>query len=67
MTDNPEARLLGADEIPLDMIAELGGTVMETVGEKRSMLRRCDLMAKASRQSMGWRFASMKDRRRSSG
>ncbi|MGZ1489492.1 MobF family relaxase [Brevibacterium sediminis] len=62
VTENPEALLLRADDIPLDMIAELGGSVVEAVGEKRSTWRRWNLMAEASRQSMGWRFASMQDR-----
>lgn len=62
VTENPEALVLRADDIPLDVIAELGGTVVEAVGEKRSTWRRWNLMAEASRQSMGWRFASMQDR-----
>lgn len=62
VTDNPEALLLRADDIPLDVITELGASVVETVGEKRSTWRRWNLMAEASRQSMGWRFASMQDR-----
>jgi len=62
VTENPEALLLRADDIPLDVIAELGGAVVGAVGEKRSTWRRWNLMAEASRQSMGWRFASMQDR-----
>jgi hypothetical protein len=36
--------------------------VVEVVGEKRSTWRRWNLMAEASRQTMGWRFATMQDR-----
>ena len=35
---------------------------METVGEKRSTWTRWNLHAEASRQLMGWRFASIEDR-----
>ncbi|MFA5607274.1 MAG: MobF family relaxase [Leucobacter sp.] len=59
---NPPAMLLRADDVPLDVIAEIGQTVVEVVGEKRSTWRRWNLHAEASRQLMGWRFASMVDR-----
>jgi len=62
VTDNDKALLLRADDVPLDAIGELGQTVVEVVGEKRSTWRRWNLMAEASRQTMGWRFASMRDR-----
>ncbi|MDN5745960.1 MAG: relaxase domain-containing protein, partial [Nocardioidaceae bacterium] len=62
VTDNTAPILLRADDVPLDAIAELGQSVVETVGEKRSTWRRWNLMAEASRQTMGWRFASMQDR-----
>ncbi len=61
-TDNDKALLLRADDVPLDAIAELGQTVVGVVGEKRSTWRRWNLMAQASRQTMGWRFATMQDR-----
>lgn len=61
-TDNERALLLRADDIPLDMIRDIGRTVVETVGEKRSTWRKWNLMAEASRQTMGWRFAAMNDR-----
>ena len=48
--------------MPLDVIGELGRSVVEVVGEKRSTWRRWNLMAEASRQTMGWRFATMQDR-----
>ncbi|WP_114906995.1 MobF family relaxase [Ornithinimicrobium murale] len=62
VTDNDKPLLLRADDVPLDAIAELGQTVVEVVGEKRSTWRRWNLMAEASRQTMGWRFATMQDR-----
>jgi conjugative relaxase-like TrwC/TraI family protein len=62
VTDNDKALLLRADDVPLDAIAELGQSVVGVVGEKRSTWRRWNLMAEASRQAMGWRFATMQDR-----
>ena len=59
---NPPAMLLRADDVPLDTVAEIGQSVVEVVGEKRSTWRRWNLHAEASRQLMGWRFASMLDR-----
>ncbi len=62
VTDNDKALLLRADDVPLDAIADLGQSVVGVVGEKRSTWRRWNLMAEASRQTMGWRFATMQDR-----
>ena len=62
ITDNDKPMLLRADDVPLDAIGELGQTVVEVGGEKRSTWRRWNLMAEASRQTMGWRFATMHDR-----
>ena len=62
VTDNEKPLLLRADDVPLDAITELGQTVVEVVGEKRSTWRRWNLMAEASRQTMSWRFATMHDR-----
>ena len=62
VTDNDKPLLLRADDVPLDVIGELGRSVVEVVGEKRSTWRRWNLMAEASRQTMGWRFAAMQDR-----
>ncbi|WP_346037334.1 MobF family relaxase [Brevibacterium picturae] len=62
ITDNETPLLLRADDVPLGVVAELGAAVVEVVGEKRSTWRRWNLMAEASRQTMGWRFASMQDR-----
>jgi hypothetical protein len=61
-TDNDRPLLLRADDIPLDVIRDIGRSVVETVGEKRSTWRKWNLMAEASRQTMGWRFATMSDR-----
>lgn len=44
------------------MIRDIGRSVVETVGEKHSTWRKWNLMAEASRQTMGWRFATMSDR-----
>ncbi|WP_090584813.1 MobF family relaxase [Arthrobacter subterraneus] len=62
VTSNDAPLLLRADDIPLDVIAEFGRTVVETVGEKRSTWRRWNLTAEAARQTMGYRFASTEDR-----
>ncbi len=57
-----QRRVLRADDVPLDVVGEVGQAVMETVGEKRSTWTRWNLHAEASRQLMGWRFASIEDR-----
>ena len=62
VTDNDKPLLLRADDVPLDAIAEVGQAVVGVVGEKRSTWRRWNLMAETSRQTMGLRFATMKDR-----
>ena len=54
--------MLRADDVPLDVVREVGLSVMASVGEKRSTWTRWNLHAEASRQLMGWRFASMLDR-----
>ncbi len=59
---NPPAMLLRADDVPLDTVAEIGQSIVEVVGEKRSTWRRWNLHAEASRQLMGWRFATILDR-----
>ena len=56
------ARVLRADDVPLDVVREVGLSVMAVVSEKRSTWTRWNLHAEASRQLMGWRFASMLDR-----
>lgn len=54
--------VLRADDVTLDLIAEVGQMVVWEVGEKRSTWRRWNLYAEASRQLMGWRFTTMEDR-----
>ncbi|QXE29460.1 MobF family relaxase [Microbacterium paraoxydans] len=59
---NDAPLLLRADDMPLDVIENLGVSVVATVGEKRSTWRRWNLTAEAARQTMGYRFASTRDR-----
>ncbi|WP_246142328.1 MobF family relaxase [Lacisediminihabitans profunda] len=54
--------LLRADDVPLDVAEQIGSTVVEVVGSKRSTWRRWNLHAEASRQLMGVRFVSTVDR-----
>ena len=51
VTTNSALLLLRADDVPLEVIAELGRNVVETVGEKRSTWRRWNLTAEAARQT----------------
>ena len=62
VTGDEAVLVLRADDVPLEVIAELGASVVAVVGEKRSTWRRWNLHAEASRQTMGWRFASTRDR-----
>ena len=62
VTANDAPLLLRADDVPLEVIANLGQSVVETVGEKRSTWRRWNLTSEAARQTMGYRFASTEDR-----
>lgn len=62
VTRNDAPLLLRADDVLLDVIASLGASVVETVGEKRSTWRRWNLTAEAARQTMGYRFATTTDR-----
>jgi conjugative relaxase-like TrwC/TraI family protein len=62
MTANGAPLLLRADDMPLDLIASLGASVVEAVGERRSTWRRWNLTAEAARQMMGYRFATTEDR-----
>ncbi|WP_167131877.1 MobF family relaxase [Paramicrobacterium chengjingii] len=61
-SDAEVRRVLRADDVPLDVVHEIGQAVMETVGEKRSTWTRWNLHAEASRHLMGWRFTSIEDR-----
>ncbi|WP_143226336.1 MobF family relaxase [Actinomyces provencensis] len=60
--EDGERRVLRADDVPLDVVREVGLSVMAVVSERRSTWARWNLHAEASRQLMGWRFASMLDR-----
>lgn len=62
VTGGGRQMLLRADDVPLDLIGQVGRSVVEVVGEKRSTWRRWNLMAEAARQTMGWRFATVEDR-----
>ncbi|MDN5716107.1 MAG: relaxase domain-containing protein [Brevibacterium aurantiacum] len=62
VTSNDAPLLLRADDVPLDVVAELGCSVVAVVGEKRSTWRRWNLTAEAARQTMSYRFASAEDR-----
>lgn len=61
------ARVLRADDLPLDEIEKIGRAVMEAVGEKRSTWHRWNLTAEAARQTMEYRFATTRDREAVSG
>lgn len=62
VTANDVPLLLRADDVPLDVIASLGRSVVEAVGERRSTWRRWNLTAEAARQTMPYRFATTVDR-----
>ncbi len=64
---NAPQRPLRADDIPLDLIEQIGRSVVIAVGEKRSTWRRANLYAETARQTLGWRFASDRDREASTG
>lgn len=53
---------LRAEDVPLDVVSEVGRQVVAVVGEKRSTWRHWNLWAEASRQTMEWRFATPRDR-----
>ncbi|MFE2773833.1 MobF family relaxase [Microbacterium resistens] len=62
VTANDAPLVLRADDVPLDVVAELGRSVVEAVGEKRSTWRRWNLTAEAARQTTPYRFATTRDR-----
>lgn len=53
---------LRADDINLNLVKSLGRSVVASVSEKRSTWGHWNLWAEASRQTMGWRFATAEDR-----
>lgn len=50
------------DDFGDSLIHEVAAQVVAEVGEKRTTWRHWNLWAEASRQTMGWRFASVEDR-----
>ncbi len=54
--------LLRAEDVPLDLIAQLGESVVTAVAEKRTTWGHWNLTAEVARQTMGWRFAATEDR-----
>lgn len=56
--------LLRADDVPAEVLEELGQVVVAAVGDRRTTWRRWNLHAEAVRQAMPWRFASTQDRER---
>ncbi|MCL1900476.1 MAG: relaxase domain-containing protein [Promicromonosporaceae bacterium] len=56
-----DALIIRADDVPLNVIDNLGTAVMQRVGERRSTWTRWNLHAEASRETMGWRFATASD------
>lgn len=50
------------DEIPLDLINELGSRVVDDVSTNRSTWRHWNLWAAASKHTMGWRFRTAQER-----
>lgn len=59
---NPAAEAVRPDAISDAVIAELGARVVAEVEEKRTTWRHWNLWGEASRQTMGWRFATAADR-----
>ena len=56
------AKLLCAEDVPLERIARLGVSVVAAVAEKRTTWSLWNLCAEAARQTMGWRFTGTEDR-----
>ncbi len=54
--------LLHAEDVPLDVIAQLGASAVAVVAEKRTTWGYWNLTAEVARQTMGWRFAATEDR-----
>ena len=59
---NPAAETVRPDAISDAVIAELGARVVAEVEEKRTTWRHWNLWGEASRQTMGWRFATAANR-----
>ncbi|MBT2498567.1 relaxase domain-containing protein [Agromyces sp. ISL-38] len=54
--------LLQAEDVPLEIVATLGASVLHAVSEKRATWRHWNLAAEAARQTMQYRFAAASDR-----
>lgn len=59
---NPMPATVDPNTILDDVIAEIGARVVAEVEEKRTTWRHWNLWGEASRQTMGWRFATAADR-----
>ncbi|WP_407343381.1 MobF family relaxase [Pengzhenrongella phosphoraccumulans] len=64
LTTSRRPAMLTAAQIDPDLLREIGDRVVGIVAEKRSTWRHWNLWAEASRQTMGWRFATIADRER---
>lgn len=53
---------LRADDVDVQLLTTVGRSVVDAVSEKRSTWGHWNLWAEASRQTMGWRFATAEDR-----
>ncbi|GAA3528306.1 hypothetical protein AFL01nite_02490 [Aeromicrobium flavum] len=53
---------LRADDVDVELLTTLGRSVVDVVSQKRSTWAHWNLWAEASRQTMGWRFATAEDR-----
>lgn len=62
LTTGAPHQVLRADDVPLDVIGQIGDQVMGVVCKKRATWRHWNLWAEAVRQTMGWRFATVEDR-----
>ncbi|MFD4328463.1 MobF family relaxase [Nocardioides sp. NPDC058538] len=62
VTSSGTPAFVGPDDVSEAVIDEIGGRVLVEVGQKRTTWRHWNLWAEASRQTMGWRFASVEDR-----
>lgn len=62
LTTGSPAQVLRADDVPLDLLGDVGVRVVSRVSEKRATWRHWNLWAEAARQTMGWRFATVEDR-----
>lgn len=53
---------LRADDVDAELLTTVGRSVVDAVSEKRPTWGHWNLWAEASRQTMGWRFATAEDR-----